>query len=206
MQNINKETIDVLSKCIVDSIQTYTNNNKDKIKDIQFSATPPPNQKEGDIWFELKPNNDGASQINFNDILGGNVIPIVNGGTGASTAEEATKGLSYNKVLWTGELNMTASQTVILSEAVSAQPTGVVCVWSRYSNGALNQSFVFHFVPKVFVAWHNGVGHAQMMCRYQTTTTYAIKYIYIHDDNIVGHNSNTDGNSANYVLRYVIGV
>lgn len=106
---------------------------------------------------------------------------------------------------------MTADQTVTLSEPVSAQPSGIVLIWSWYSGGASNTNFMITFVPKHFVLNHNGCG---INCYGLSTDGHMIKYVYIHDTKIVGHSSNNSTTTYggitvannNYVLRYVIGV
>lgn len=106
---------------------------------------------------------------------------------------------------------MTADQTVTLSEPVSAQPSGIVLIWSWYSGGASNTNFMITFVPKYFVLNHNGCG---INCYGLSTDGHMMKYVYIHDTKIVGHDSNNDTTTHggvtmannNYVLRYVIGI
>ena len=109
---------------------------------------------------------------------------------------------------------MTEGHTVTLAENVSKQKNGIVLVFSEYTNGAVaNQTFSCHFVPKLVVSKHNGVGHSFWL----TTSNLAYvgtKYLYIHDDTITGHTNNdatgtTSGityASNRFVLRYVIGV
>lgn len=119
-----------------------------------------------------------------------------------------------HKRLWSGAYLMNASQTATLSEKVSAQDSGIVLTFSAYGSGAA-QNYGWHhsFVPKGFVAAHPGVGHNFEM----TNSKYTIpggKYLYIHDDRIVGYAQNTDSGSANgitfnnsnWVLREVWGV
>jgi hypothetical protein len=119
------------------------------------------------------------------------------------------------KVLWSGAQYMTEGHTATLSEPVSAQPTGIVLVFSEYVDSeAKNWSFNREFIDKVTVAAHNGVGHCAKMCT-NSFSYFATKYLYIHDDKIVGHaDNNQTGTSAagivytnnRFVLRYVIGV
>lgn len=120
-----------------------------------------------------------------------------------------------NQILWSGGRYMSADHTATLSAAVSAQPHGIVLVFSQYVDGAAaNQSFCDYFIPKYAIANHSGKGH----CIHMSTSSlslYATKYLYISDTQITGHANNVAyGTSdcgiayanSNFVLRYVIGV
>lgn len=119
------------------------------------------------------------------------------------------------KILWSGVYYMTDTQTAELSEPVSDQPNGIVLVFSRYTNGAAqNTNFKLFFVPKCFVSAWNGYGCAFNM--FDTVFDVACsKYVYIHDTKIVG-NANNDSTGTGdsgikfannqYVLRFVYGV
>ena len=117
-----------------------------------------------------------------------------------------------NKVLWSGAWYMNASQTATLSEAVSAQPNGIVLVFSRYQDGVeQNWGFESFFVPKHLVATHAAQG--SYFSSNQLGRPWC-KYIYISDTELRGNADNTisgtfDGRDLfnDYcVLRYVIGV
>lgn len=120
-----------------------------------------------------------------------------------------------NKVLWSKPANLHGSQTNTLSEAISAQPNGIVLIFSRYSNGvAEDANFNFFYVPKEQVALHPGAG----CCFNMVTVNFGLaccKYVYINDTTISGNDLNiSSGTGASgvvydngaYVLRYVIGV
>lgn len=121
------------------------------------------------------------------------------------------------KVLWGSDMNsgmyMTAGHTATLTEAVSAQPNGIVLVFSAY-NGADDSNFGWEtfFVPKQLVALSTA-GHTFVLGRGKFTYT-GTKYLYIYDDRIEGHaDNNASGtsngityNNSKFVLRYVIGV
>lgn len=127
-------------------------------------------------------------------------------------------GVRYNgsKVLWHGSYQMSASQTVVLSEPVSVQTTGIVLVFSRYSSSTThNYHFSTHFVPKGQIIMHGGCGHTFTMTTDGTFSLYAAKYLYLRDTTITGSDVNGQSgtgacgiNYANngFVLRYVIGV
>lgn len=118
-------------------------------------------------------------------------------------------------VIWEGAYYMTDTQTATLKEKVSAQPSGIVLVFSEYIDGeAKNQTFVSYFVSKQLVALQTGKGHSIIMSTH-TFSWVATKYLYISDDKIVGHANNKATGTAStgikytnnrFVLRYVIGV
>lgn len=130
---------------------------------------------------------------------------------------ENTYTIGKNKVLWTGAWFMTAGHTANLSEAVSKQMTGIILVFSRYdstSGAALNEHFCYHFVPKQIVALQEGKGSIFNMSTSNETFS-ASKYLYISDNQIVGHENNGASgtgatgvkyDNAKFILRYVIGV
>lgn len=121
------------------------------------------------------------------------------------------------KCLWGGDLTsgmyMTEGHTIKLSEAVSAQPHGIVLVFSAY-NGTedTNYSWQSFFVPKQLVALSTS-GHTFTLGRGRFTYT-GTKYLYINDTSISGHADNDATGASNgityannkFVLRYVIGV
>ena len=111
---------------------------------------------------------------------------------------------------------MNASQTVTLSEAISAQTNGIVLVWSAYSDNKVQDfNFAFTFIPKRFVALKPGCGVDTPLLRADMSTACGCKYLYINDTTIKGHDNNRNSgtgkngityNNDKYVLRYVIGV
>lgn len=118
-----------------------------------------------------------------------------------------------NKVLWFGSAYMYEGQEAPLKEAVSAQPHGIVLVWSWYTeaNGGENSNFEHFFIPKHQVADHESCG---VNCSRIAYDGNMAKYVYVYDTKITGHNlnleQNTTGgvayNNKNFALRYVIGV
>ena len=147
---------------------------------------------------------------------GNNVFMRSKGGIYLTSPNAGISGRAYgvNKVLWSGVMYMQAEQTATLSEAVSAQPNGVVLVWSFYSTDTydyVNSNFMFTFVPKHFAMSHSSNG---INCSGLCTDGHMWKYVYIQDTAIKGYKTNdvvnTTGGvtmkSNNYVLRYVLGV
>ncbi len=150
---------------------------------------------------------------------------IADGGVG--TADLAAKAVTDAKlsdavaykvngggVLWSGSWYVSNEQTVALSRAVSEQRTGIVLVFSAWSDsGASNAYFASFFVPKQAVAAHPGCGWTFDLS--PVDKTGMSKYLYISDRSIKGVASNTGSATSPaglkaqnhlYVLRYVIGV
>lgn len=127
--------------------------------------------------------------------------------------ESGINELKTQKVLWQGGSYMNAEQTANLTETVDSQNNGIVLVWSAYSNSAVsNTNFYCYYVPKLVVSLHTGAGHAIALGG--ETGIQAHKYVYVHNDRIVGNRNNSGNNTyngvsyqnSNFVLRYVIGV
>lgn len=121
---------------------------------------------------------------------------------------------SENKLLWAGGYHMSASHTVTLNEAISAQPNGIVLVFSKYEDASKDYDFNSFFISKQEVALREGRGHTFVMAT-SNLGSMATKYLYISDTRITGNNHNKETGTAasgisyintNFVLRYVIGV
>lgn len=134
------------------------------------------------------------------------------------TAGLTNRAYGENKVLWEGNYYMTDTHKITLSESVSAQPNGIVLVWSLYSNGAAeNAGFNYIFVPKQHITSFAGCGVSCFLTGYANSTgTSAIgfKYVYVNNASIVGNANNSYVGASNaltlasnkFVLRQVIGV
>jgi len=118
------------------------------------------------------------------------------------------------KILWTGGYYMTETHKIALSETVAEQPSGIVLVFSRFSDGAAQENnFQHFFVPKAFVAEKPGNGNVFVLAANRFGVV-ATKYLYINNTHITGHADNGISGTANgitfnnaaFVLRYVIGV
>lgn len=126
------------------------------------------------------------------------------------------KSLLEQNVLWQGGYMMTAGHTVNLGEGnrISQQKNGIVLVFSLYRNGAAEDvSINSFFISKKEVELLDGAPHFFFLGINAGFSSLAGKYIYIHDDKLVGHEGNDDVgssvisfNNSSYVLRYVIGV
>lgn len=121
------------------------------------------------------------------------------------------------KFLWGGDLTsgmyMTEGHTINLTEAVSAQPHGIILVFCAYNGTSdTNYSWQSFFVPKQLVATSTS-GHTFVLGRGKFSYT-GTKYLYIYDTYISGHADNNLTGTSNgityannkFVLRYVIGV
>ncbi len=133
------------------------------------------------------------------------------------TPAASTNVYHEQKLLWGGDLTggmyMTAGHTANLTEAISAQPHGIVLVFSAYeSSSDTNYGWQCFFVPKTLVALSTS-GHTFELSRGKHTRK-GTKYLYIHDTYITGHDDNNLSGTNNgityannkFVLRYVIGV
>ena len=129
------------------------------------------------------------------------------------TLEEFVKGDSGG-ILWSGSWLMTSAHTAKLSQPISEQKNGIILVFSQFTDSvADNSSFHHRVIHKDWVAMHPG--HAECI---QLSTSdlniFATKYLYIHDDKIVGHDNNSKSgtgasgitySNSSFILRYVIG-
>lgn len=133
------------------------------------------------------------------------------------TPSASNKVYHDQHLLWgenlSGGMYMTSGHTATLTEPVSAQPHGIVLVFSAYESPSdTNYSWQCFFVPKQLVALSTS-GHTFELSRGKFTRK-GTKYLYIYDDRIVGHDDNNLSGTANgityannkFVLRYVIGV
>lgn len=126
--------------------------------------------------------------------------------------------IKSNRILWEGNHFMNANQTITLDETIQEQAHGVVLVWSAYDREnatVLDSNFTFVYVPKMWIELTNGGGYG--ITTHISGTNFsgmACKYVYVADDHITGHDSNTASGTTNgitydnrnAVLRYVIGV
>lgn len=116
------------------------------------------------------------------------------------------------KLLWSGGHYMATDQIARLAEPVSKQMTGIVLVFSRYADGeSKNEQFSSCFIPKYLVSAHPGCGHDFKLGGIWNA---GAKYLYIYDEQIVGHEKNSQTVTVggityandDFVMRYVIGV
>lgn len=118
-------------------------------------------------------------------------------------------------LLWSGVYYMTDTQTVILNDLISNQPTGIELVFSMYTDGEAENINFNHFqVNKEFVAAHPAKGSSFFMTNTDCNLA-ANKYLYISDGSIAGYSKNADVisstcgiqlNNNRFVLRAVYGI
>lgn len=121
------------------------------------------------------------------------------------------------KILWSGGLHMNGEQTITLSEPVSSQNHGIVLTFSEYNTDTsvvANSAFSNHFVPKTFAS-SSGFGAHGTDFKLGGMWSNGVKYLYITDTQIKGHQYNTKTSltvggitytNDKYVLRMVTGV
>lgn len=121
---------------------------------------------------------------------------------------------AQNRILWSGAWFMLGSHTASLSANVSDQLSGIVLCWSAYVDGsAKNYDWVYTFIPKHHTANHGSTGVGTVLAT-ANFGAVGMKYVYVYNDHLVGHDKNDDTGSANgityrnnyWVLRYVVGV
>lgn len=199
-------TLDVGDSITIPNAKKYCSYNPDgAVRSLVFI-----NSGQGNTYF----GNGSYANSEGSTYYQGNTVGIQAKGHIYMTAPSAglsARAFGVNKVLASTASYMNADQTITLSEAVSAQPNGIVLMWSWYNNGAQAADFIFTFVPKYFTADFNGLG---VCCYGLCADGHMMKYVYVYDTKIVGHssagNTGTYGGvtraNANYVLRKVIGV
>ena len=152
------------------------------------------------------------------NIYGGKAVNIISAG-GAVAINGREYG--YNKLLWSGVRYMgkvnNAVQAITLNDKISAQPNGVVFMWSWYDTDkgdAKDYNWHYHFVPKRHLVHHAGEG-VNFQLALSGHGTVSGKYLYIRDTEIIGSEANNKSgtgasgikyNNSKFVLRGVIGV
>lgn len=120
------------------------------------------------------------------------------------------------QILWQGRSLTLDYDSYTLKKPVTEQLTGIVLVFSALvNNKPENYYWNSCFVPKEVVELHPGAGHSFALTSGANGGLPGYKYIYIHNNKIVGHkNNNASGtgasgikyNNSQFVLRYVLGV
>lgn len=105
--------------------------------------------------------------------------------------------------LASGNSFMTSATSWSLSEGVSAQPSGIVLVWSTYDVAGGVTQWSSDFIPKAAVAL---AGSGRGWTFHPGLTGNSHKYLYISDNSVVGFDANATGANRDQALRAVIGV
>lgn len=120
-------------------------------------------------------------------------------------------------ILWSGLKQMTAAQTITLTQPISLQPNGVVfrfVAFDKTNSTSRQYHYNEYFVPKEYIKTHNGLGHTFAIWG-NGFNAAATKYLYIYDTEIKGNDTNNTSGTATtgikfdntaYVLCEVIGV
>ena len=120
------------------------------------------------------------------------------------------------KILWSGGMYMTETQTAQLSENVSVQKNGIVIIMCLYAGGqAKGTDLYYSFVPKAVVptSYSSSVS-CSMHCCTAGFGSIGTKYLHVHNSFIEGHDSNASTGTVSdiafknnaWVLYKVVGV
>lgn len=111
--------------------------------------------------------------------------------------------ITEQNTLWDGFLYMQDGQEVKLSTPIDQTKSGIVLVFSFVENEKA-QDYAWHsfFVPKALVESRPGDGHQFNLF----WNTWSQKYLYIHNDKIVGQPTNSNTQNKRFGLRKIIAV
>lgn len=111
--------------------------------------------------------------------------------------------IKEQNTLWDGFLYMQGGQEVKLSTPIDQTKSGIVLVFSFVENEKA-QDYAWHscFVPKTLVESRPGDGHQFNLF----WNTWSQKYLYIHNDKIVGQTTNSNTQNKRFGLRKIIAV
>lgn len=133
------------------------------------------------------------------NVTGVDIIPEV-----LQTIPELIGDLSEQKILWSGYYLMTSNHTARLSEPISAMTRGITLIFSKYTGGQpRDYNFQSYYIPKKVIEILPAGPGFQIPIYDGDNIGY--KYLYIHDEKILGNDSNETPPNNLYVLRYVIG-
>ena len=111
--------------------------------------------------------------------------------------------ITEQNTLWDGFLYMQGGQEVKLSTPIDQTKSGIVLVFSfvEYEKA---QDYAWHsfFEPKALVESRPGDGHQFNLF----WNTWSQKYLYIHNDKIVGQPTNSNTQNKRFGLRKIIAV
>ena len=99
---------------------------------------------------------------------------------------------------------MTSNHTARLSEPISAMTRGIALIFSKYTGDQpRDYNFQSYYIPKKVIEILPAGPGFQIPIYDGDNIGY--KYLYIHDEKILGNDSNETSPNNLYVLRYVIG-
>lgn len=98
---------------------------------------------------------------------------------------------------------MQSGQSVNLSTPINQTKSGIVLVFS-FAENEKAQDYAWHsfFVPKALIESRPGDGHQFNLF----WNTWSQKYLYIHNDKIVGQATNSTTQNKRFGLRKIIAV
>ena len=119
-------------------------------------------------------------------------------------------------VLWSGKLFMQENQSIDLAGLISAQPCGIILVFSPYdlaTDTTYDYDFNSFFISNYMISEYEGKGNSFFLTT-GMLGSIGNKYLYIYDNKIVGYEGNNKNGTKNgitydntkWVLRYVIGM
>lgn len=103
---------------------------------------------------------------------------------------------------------MTDGQSITLSEPISKQRNGIILVWTRWvsSGTPADDNWNYVYVPRFHALYGQSSGGGTVMPMGQSASgaNFRMKYVYIRDQEILGHGLNTPGDQP-LTLRWVLG-
>lgn len=117
--------------------------------------------------------------------------------------ESLNGNIKEQNILWEGFSYMQSGQSVNLSTPINQTKSGIVLVFSFAENEtAQNYAWQSFFVPKALIESQPGEGHQFNLF----WNTWSQKYLYIHNDKIVGQATNSTTQNKRFGLRKIIAV
>lgn len=120
---------------------------------------------------------------------------------GALAVRELNGKITEQNTLWEGFSYMQSGQSVNLSTPINQTKSGIVLVFSFAENEtARNYAWQSFFVPKALIESQPGEGHQFNLF----WNSWSQKYLYIHNDKIVGQATNSTTQNKRFGLRKII--
>lgn len=117
--------------------------------------------------------------------------------------ESLNGNIKEQNILWEGFSYMQSGQSVNLSTPINQTKSGIVLVFSFAENEtAQNYAWQSFFVPKALIGSRPGEGHQFNLF----WNSWSQKYLYIHNDKIVGQETNSTTQNKRFGLRKIIAV
>lgn len=165
----------------------------------------------GSYFREIYKKENGKYQVAINGFVNTEINDVL------QVYDDNGNLINNNQILWGPNFYyMNANHTINLSQKVSEQKNGIVLMWQAFVDGKpQSYDFNYTFVPKHHTLVFPGSGVTCWLSN-SSGNIVATKYVYVHNDKIVGNNVNDDGatkrasgitTTNNYwVLAYVLGV